>query len=545
MANIKHLVISGEQYEFNPKFIQDKSGSPKDYDGVMEDAHKVALSNAEKYYILSLFKETAYSSTTAKDFYDKLYTLWKDSIPVVVTGITLNKNSISIVAGKSETIIATIEPENADSTIKWAVTPNNIVKIATISNNTISITGQVAGECTITATCESYSAICAVIVAEAEAELLYNLDSPEVFDSSNGHVVDTGIKLFENATSKPTYTILYDLTIGDLNYDNMPTIFHCMNESDPWPGITMDARGNGSGLNNIKRLQVAMYGSKAVVKLNPSNGRAVGSIIINKGMMYIDPIIAVSSNEYESTSPITISKYDSNISQTLILGGYRDTSGNTGRYFDGTINRFKVYDGVLDQNSIDEFCKIEEDEYTPIYTLENTYFNGTDDQIIDTGIKMFENRESSVYTILLDVTADADIDQTNRDKYAVLHCMEESNPWPGLSIAVWPKGSINYAKYGVNLYNNAITVYENIASIERKIAIIVNNGIYTIYSANNSEGISANIDGYTSNVDKSLLVGGYQTSDGTHGRFFKGTINNLNIYDKVINYTAIDKFING
>ena len=46
-------------------------------------------------------------------------------------------------------------------------------------------------------------------------------------------------------------------------------------------------------------------------------------------------------------------------------------------------------------------------------------------------------------------------------------------------------------------------------------------------------------------VDKSLLIGGYQTSDGIKGRFWDGTVYFCKIYDKLLTEEQINKIMAG
>lgn len=46
-------------------------------------------------------------------------------------------------------------------------------------------------------------------------------------------------------------------------------------------------------------------------------------------------------------------------------------------------------------------------------------------------------------------------------------------------------------------------------------------------------------------VDKSLLIGGYQTSAGVKGRFWDGDVYWCKIYDKLLTEEQINKIIEG
>ena len=89
------------------------------------------------------------------------------SSTVAVTGVTLNKSSLSLAVGGSETLTATVEPENTtDKTVTWS---SNKEAIATV-DNTGKITAVSAGTATITATAGDKSATCEVTVTAPSEE---------------------------------------------------------------------------------------------------------------------------------------------------------------------------------------------------------------------------------------------------------------------------------------------------------------------------------------------------------------------------------------
>ena len=83
------------------------------------------------------------------------------SAPIEVTNVTLNKTAIELTAGFSETLTATVEPDNAtDKTVTWS---SNDKTIATVDANG-KVTAVAEGTATITATAGEKSATCTVKV---------------------------------------------------------------------------------------------------------------------------------------------------------------------------------------------------------------------------------------------------------------------------------------------------------------------------------------------------------------------------------------------
>lgn len=75
------------------------------------------------------------------------------------TGITLSHDTLTFDATNSQTVTATVTPENTTNPVLWA-SDNNAV--ATVSGGVVTAVGK--GSCTITATCGEYSDTCVVTV---------------------------------------------------------------------------------------------------------------------------------------------------------------------------------------------------------------------------------------------------------------------------------------------------------------------------------------------------------------------------------------------
>ena len=86
---------------------------------------------------------------------------------VEVTGVTLNKNELTLTEGGSETLTATVTPDNAtDKTVTWA---SNKTDVATVENGVVTAVGE--GTATITATAGGYEASCVVTVNPATVDV--------------------------------------------------------------------------------------------------------------------------------------------------------------------------------------------------------------------------------------------------------------------------------------------------------------------------------------------------------------------------------------
>ena len=126
------------------------------------------------------------------------YTAKDKSLVVVsgdigVTGITLNKESETMEAGTTMTLVATVTPDNAtNKTVTWTSSDESI---ATVDENG-KVTALKEGEVTITASCGDQSAVCTITVKAKEIPVTnVTLDQ-----------TSASIKVGENVTFKATVT---------------------------------------------------------------------------------------------------------------------------------------------------------------------------------------------------------------------------------------------------------------------------------------------------------------------------------------------------
>ena len=103
------------------------------------------------------------------------------SVPVI--DVTLNESTLTLVVGETETLIATVTPDNADNqTVTWRSNNN---AVATVSNAGV-VTAVSAGTATITAQAGGKTATCTVIVKDGVriADVIWatrNVDAPGTF----------------------------------------------------------------------------------------------------------------------------------------------------------------------------------------------------------------------------------------------------------------------------------------------------------------------------------------------------------------------------
>lgn len=92
------------------------------------------------------------------------------------TGITLDKDTLTIARGEKATLTATVEPADTTDTIGWSSENDNI---ATVENGVVTAVG--LGETTITAACGDKTASCKVTVTKATIAGTANIYTKEGF----------------------------------------------------------------------------------------------------------------------------------------------------------------------------------------------------------------------------------------------------------------------------------------------------------------------------------------------------------------------------
>ncbi|MDY4570307.1 MAG: Ig-like domain-containing protein [Alistipes senegalensis] len=121
---------------------------------------------------------------------------------VSVTGVTLDKSSISILVGASETLAATVSPKDAaNKKVSWK---SDKPEIATVDANG-KVTGVKAGEATITVTTEDggKTATCKVTVSDKEIKVTgVKLNKSETSLLVGGNETLTATVLPEDATNQ-------------------------------------------------------------------------------------------------------------------------------------------------------------------------------------------------------------------------------------------------------------------------------------------------------------------------------------------------------
>lgn len=174
---------------------------------------------------------------------------------------------------------------------------------------------------------------------------VYELTTPTVFKTAEKKYIDTGVKLFKDISAKPTWTILLDSTdFASLKgLASSAALFHCGTSDDS--NLRVIAWSNGGVYFNL-------YG------VDTNLGWWVGS-----SSAYLRMCLQIRGNQYKLSYDTTegswtnIPNYSANIDATLLLGAYREDNGTIGRFWEGNLNKFAVYNKLLTDEQIKTFME--------------------------------------------------------------------------------------------------------------------------------------------------------------------------------------------
>ena len=311
------------------------------------------LTETARALLLMLFESAAYGNENMQATLESLKTEWNGDGEVVivpVNSVSLNKSALTLTEGASETLTATVKPDNATSkTVSWSVSPAGF---ATVSGGVVKAVK--AGSCVVTASCGGKSAACTVTVqAKASGETedvagetpIYKLAEATTFTPAKANVIDTGVKMLSSIEPKPSYTILFEVQYNEslTAAGDTYVLMHCMEEKSPWPGFVVQVGGSGV-------LQVNMYGYGKVLATRDvmiANKRRFAVQFYDdkiKGLAYTGNYFT-GSKDSDYASEIT--NYTAAVDKGLLLGGYQTSDGVKGRYFDGVLSQCLIYDKAL------------------------------------------------------------------------------------------------------------------------------------------------------------------------------------------------------
>lgn len=178
---------------------------PKDaeYDGVTWTSSNASVASVNSGTVTALKEGTAtITASTGKK--SAICSVKVSARIIAVTSITLDKTSLSMQVGDTETLTVSIKPDDAtDKTVTWSSSDESVAKVADGK-----VTALKAGQAKITTTVGNIATSCDVVVYQSDNVIIYTTTDKKVlkpynedaFGSaivSNTYVGDVGIITFE------------------------------------------------------------------------------------------------------------------------------------------------------------------------------------------------------------------------------------------------------------------------------------------------------------------------------------------------------------
>ena len=277
------------------------------------------------------------------------------------TGISFNNNTVTLKQTNQYQLETTLSGGDVYDSISYSANNENV----SVTNSGL-VTGNTLGESIITVTMIAneitYEDTCTITVIEnttSEPEpvepvegVLYNLESPVTFDGSN--FIDTGVCARDTDKDLTIFISYNGKAVANAPMGEQHCVLHAMLESKSsgYPGFSIDTVKDhyyriGTGIYNYW-----LYDDEGnQIKYTECSSEQKICMRIRSGSDRINikyKIEGLNASVKTAEGRMTTNTF----STTILLGAYRDTSDVKGRYWEGTINSFTVYDRVLTDEEV-------------------------------------------------------------------------------------------------------------------------------------------------------------------------------------------------
>ena len=456
------------------------------------------------------------------------------------TGIVLSTDTLSFTTTDTQTLSVVVSPENCTETVTWSVNPTGI---ATVKNGVVTPIRN--GQATITATCGSQSATCAVTVSgmsEGGGDTGGYTDIGYIESTGtqyiNTRIVPTASTKIE-LVAEMSASKQYDHIFGSDNFmkaqwsDGTGTVIEAVkkNGQNPVSGLTLGKHTYVMDMTdtaNVITIDGATYGNNighVESTTNPllllcgyKNDETIETELCGIGKIYSCKIY------YEDTLVANMKPVLTNSGTYGLL----DTVNNT--FYASEVGNFTGGNTPVGED-------------TGIYATaeyaitEPRVFNGTSDYI-DTGIKLFDTAKT--FTIFVDYTSNT---PTPSNQATIFHCIHEEPPYRGLCLMKAQNNGLYFIGGQVNTLPN----YTSEMPAKGKYLISFVNGVINeIVTVDNSGNLVHSATDMASDnpyaqISENLLIGCYQDTSGTKGRYWSGTINKFGVWYKQLTSDEINK----
>ena len=248
--------------------------------------------------------------------------------------ISLSPTTLSFTAEGSQTITATTVPADTSDEIIWI---SSDPTIASVQGGIVTAVSD--GSCTITAKCGDCVTSCVVTVngVYVDPDLLFRLPAETAFDGVDDYI-DTGLKLWDEPK---TFTMLIKADLTQTQSSTMATVFHCIDETTTaYPGLAL-ARESESTYHIIGATLISSgvgcYWARNIPMLPKT---AIAIVVVNGKVTNVEHLDAEGLVHIQG---VVNGKDHIAHENSLILGAYRGSSGNIGRFYKGTIYDLQIW----------------------------------------------------------------------------------------------------------------------------------------------------------------------------------------------------------
>ena len=446
------------------------------------------------------------------------------------TGISFNNNTVTLQQTRQYQLEITLMGGDVYDSITYSANNENV----SVTSSGL-VTGNTLGESIITVTMIAneitYEDTCTITVTENTIGVLYNLESPTVFDGTN--FIDTGV-CARDTDKNLTIFISYNGKTGDPG-EQQVCVMHAMLESDGYPGLAIDT---------VERnYRIAAYGNNYYLlddnnnKINYTECSSEQKICIRitSGSNTINVKYKIEGRTASvKTKDMTMGTATFN--NTILLGAYRDISDVKGRYWKGTINSFTVYDKVLTDEEVNALFESEPPLPPTPPTPPTPPATDTDDYTALDISNIQQGQPFTLYdgaldlnnqTVFADITLDDSLAKQN-----VLSIGMNIDQWENNGIKLhcyYPESTTNPIKRIEMDLNNFGPIREsvNITNNVFKIALNV-NGIYV--NGTKIDNLSQDSNFTSLVAQKTAQIGSLQGDTRS-----KATYNRVGIYNRLLN----------
>lgn len=454
---------------------------------------------------------------------------------VPCTGITLDADTLTFTSAGTQTLTATVMPDNTTDTVVWA---SDDTSVCTVSGGVV--TSKANGNATITATCGAYSDTCTVTVSGieegGESTLPTGYMAVDYIQSDGNQYIDTGVRGGTNAAweikmnALGSYAVNYETYIAGDGNGTIPNLY--CNSSNIASNNTTEQSNNLIPLGASDNVY-EYRGTKAVYVdgtaydiINDPTGNGWGTSTWYVFNSHGEPNLKSSMRLYYFkmwTDGVLVRDFVPAVRESDNVAGLYDLSNDV-FYTNAGTGAFMTPDNIT------------EETVELLYSLPETKtFNGSSDYI-DTGVKLFDVEKD------FSIVIHKGTDETVGVQRNLFHCVNEISPWPGINMQ-WGV----QVKYVIGGRTSGGSDYAEIPKTADKIVITCAAGIikqvsYVVdgtITRNDTESIST----YTAH-SFNLLIGCYQATDGTKGRWWGGTLYDFKVYNRVLSENEITGYLN-